>query len=286
LKSHLPILGSTLLLRISTPESNWRKPLLPVLNMPIMYIILTTMTLTLSSWSTIPNLSIPQVQSQNMMMHILNTIYPALDRILRMSRLLSDRAQVEISARLVGILRALHIGQWQSEPHQRHQNPCERRYQTLKRMTNTLLDHSGSPGYTWLLCLMYVSVLLNLTYNWTLCGIPLQCAEGSTQDISLLLRFYWWEPVYFKVDDAPFPSTSHEEHGHFVGISNNVGHAMTYKILCDKSLTVLYIDLIFVLLTTPPTQIYVWIHLMGRICLNPLESSNQCKTMLRMQVIK
>jgi hypothetical protein len=157
-----------------------------------------------------------------------------------MSRLLSDRAQVEISARVVGILRALHIGQWQSEPHQQHQNPCERRYQTLKTMTNTLLDRSGSPGYTWLLCLMYVAVLLNLTYNWTLRGIPLQCAEGSTQDISPLLRFYWWEPVYFKVDESVFPSTSREERGHFVGISTNVGHAMTYKILCDKSLTVLY----------------------------------------------
>ena len=103
-----------------------------------------------------------------------------------MSRLLSDHAQAEISARVVGILRALHIGQWQSEPHQQHQNPCERRYQTLKTMTNTLLDRSGSPGYTWLLCLMYVAVLLNLTYNWTLGGIPLQCAEGSTQDIKLV----------------------------------------------------------------------------------------------------
>ena len=41
-----------------------------------------------------------------------------------MSRLLSDRAQVEISSRVVGVLRALHIGQWQSEPHQQHQNPC------------------------------------------------------------------------------------------------------------------------------------------------------------------
>ena len=70
-----------------------------------------------------------------------------------MSRLLSDRAQVEISARVVSILRALHIGQWQSEPHQQHQNPCERRYQTLKTTTNTLLDRSGSPVYTWLLCL-------------------------------------------------------------------------------------------------------------------------------------
>jgi hypothetical protein len=108
-------------------------------------------------------------------------------------------------------------------------------------MTNTLLDRSGLHAHTWLLCLMHVAVLLNLTYNWTLSGIPLQCAKGSTQDISPLLRFYWWEPVYFKVDDALFPSTSREERGHLVGISrSNVGHAMTYKILCDKSLTILH----------------------------------------------
>jgi hypothetical protein len=63
-----------------------------------------------------------------------------------MSQLLSDHAQVEISARVVGILCALHIGQWQSEPHQQHQYLCERRYQTLKTMTKNLLDRSGSPG--------------------------------------------------------------------------------------------------------------------------------------------
>jgi hypothetical protein len=104
-----------------------------------------------------------------------------------MSPLLSDRVQVEICAHVVGILRALHICQWQSEPHQQHQNPCERRYLTLETMTNTLLDRSGSPGSTWLLCLMYFAVLLNLTYNWTLGGIPLQCAEGSTRDKSLTI---------------------------------------------------------------------------------------------------
>jgi hypothetical protein len=201
-----------------------------------------------------------------------------------MSRLLSGRAQVEISARIVGILRAMHIGQWQSEPHQQHQNPCERRYQTLKTMTNTLLDRSGSPGYTWLLCL-YVAVLVNLTYNWTIGGIPLQCAEGSTQDISPLLRFYWWEPVYFKVDNAVFPSSSREERGHFVGISTNVGLAMTYKILCDKPLTLLHRSNLCSA-NNPSDPNLFWIHLIGEICLNPLESSNQYKTMLRMEVIK
>jgi hypothetical protein len=215
----------------------------------------------------------------------LNTLEDNIRERGAMSRLLSGRAQMEISARVVGILCALHIGQWQSRLHQQHQNPCKRRYHTLKTMTNTLLDRSGSPGYTWLLCLMYVAVLLNLTYNRTIGGIPLQCAKGSTQDISPLLHFYWWEPVYFKVDDAVFPSSSREERGHFVGISTNVGHAMTYKILCDTSLTVLHRSNLRSA-KKPPTQIYVWIHLMGRICLNPLESSNKYKTMLRMEVIK
>jgi hypothetical protein len=188
-----------------------------------------------------------------------------------MSRLLSDRAQVEISACVVGILRALHIGQWQSEAEQQHQNPCERHYQTLKTTTNTLLDRSGSPACTWLLYLMYVAVLLNLTYNWTLGGMPLQAAEGSTQDISPLLCFYWWEPVRFKVDDAPFPSTSREERGHFVGISQNVGHAMTYKILCDKSLKVLHRSNLHSA-ANPSDPNHVWIHLMGRSYLTPLAS--------------
>jgi hypothetical protein len=73
-----------------------------------------------------------------------------------LSQLLSDRAQVEVSACVVGIFHALHIGQWQiSEPHQQHKNPCESRYQqTLKTMMHTLLYRSGSPGSTWLLCLL------------------------------------------------------------------------------------------------------------------------------------
>jgi hypothetical protein len=39
-----------------------------------------------------------------------------------MSKLISDRAQVEISNKVVDILRALFISSCQSEPHQQHQN--------------------------------------------------------------------------------------------------------------------------------------------------------------------
>jgi hypothetical protein len=52
-----------------------------------------------------------------------NTLEDNIRKRDAMPRLLSNRAQVEISARVVGILCALHIRQWQSEPHQKHQNP-------------------------------------------------------------------------------------------------------------------------------------------------------------------
>ena len=79
------------------------------------------------------------------------------------NRLISDRAQVETSWKVLDILRTLFIGDWQSEPHQQHQNPAERRYQTVKNLANTVMDRSGSPPNTWLLALMYVVFVLNFT---------------------------------------------------------------------------------------------------------------------------
>jgi hypothetical protein len=156
------------------------------------------------------------------------------------NRLISDRAQVEISRRVLGILRALFIGSWQSEPHQQQQNPVERRIQTLKSTTNRILDCTGAPAYTWLLCLAYVCFLLNHTYNPTIQAVPMQKLSGSTPDISPLLRFAFWDKVYYKVDDADFPSDSKEAVGHIVGISEHVGHAMTWKILATPTLKIIY----------------------------------------------
>ena len=42
-----------------------------------------------------------------------------------MDKLLSDQAQVEISQQVKDILHAYHIGDWQSEPLQQHQNFAE-----------------------------------------------------------------------------------------------------------------------------------------------------------------
>jgi hypothetical protein len=104
--------------------------------------------------------------------------------------LISGCAQVEISNKVKDILWSLCIYNWQREPHQQHQNPCEPRYQNLKMMTNTVLDRTGSPAYLWLLCLQYVAFILNNSVSDALNGAtPLQLLTGSTNDISPLLFF-------------------------------------------------------------------------------------------------
>ena len=60
--------------------------------------------------------------------------------------------------------------------------------------------------------------------------MPINAATGSTCDISPLLRFYFWQPVYFNAEDAGFLNASTEIKGRFVGTSKNAGHAMTFKV--------------------------------------------------------
>ena len=55
-----------------------------------------------------------------------------------------------------------------------------------------------------------------------------------------MLRFSIWDPVYYKLDNSDFPSGSTEGRGRWVGIAENVGHDMTYKILTDDTKKVIY----------------------------------------------
>jgi hypothetical protein len=68
-------------------------------------------------------------------------------------KLISDRGQTFVSNKVADIIGTFCIDKWQSEPHQQHQNPTERRYQTIKNCTNCILDRTGAPAHTWLLAL-------------------------------------------------------------------------------------------------------------------------------------
>ena len=170
-----------------------------------------------------------------------NTLEDNIRKRGAMDKLISDRAQVEISGRVLDILRSYVIDSWQSEPHYQHQNFAERRYSTVKPLVNLLLNLTGAPAYTWLLALIYVCFVLNHTavgsLHWR---TPIEKLTGSTPDISSLLCFRFWEPVYYKLDDSDFPSESTEKRGRFVGISEGVGHALTFKVLTDDTKKIIY----------------------------------------------
>jgi hypothetical protein len=116
------------------------------------------------------------------------------------TKLISKRAQSQISKKALQYLRALVIDSWlahwslthgRASPTDRTKNPSERRFQTIKRMTNTLLDCSGSPPFTWLLCLCYACFILNHTVCGTHHDITMTRLTSSTHDISPFLRFHW-----------------------------------------------------------------------------------------------
>ena len=115
-----------------------------------------------------------------------------------MKRLISDQAKAELSARVLDVLRTLVIGDWQSESKQQRQNFAERGWKDTKSMVNNLLNLSGAPAELWLLALEYVCFLQNhVAYKSLGWRTPTEWLLGYTPDISVLLQFTFYEPVYY-----------------------------------------------------------------------------------------
>ena len=98
------------------------------------------------------------------------------------------------------------------------------------------MNCTGAPAHCWLLCLVYICVLLNVTASPALNGkTPIQALTGQVSDISYFLYFSFWVPAYYMVDengpDHKSPSHSNEKRGHWVGFADNKGDQDTWKIL-------------------------------------------------------
>jgi len=88
--------------------------------------------------------------------------------------------------------------------------------------------------------MIYVCDLLNYTVNPTTGEVPMQTLTGSTPDISAFLQFYWFERVYFAIDNAAFPSSTNEQSGRSIGFAHHVGHSLTFCILTDDTRQVIH----------------------------------------------
>ena len=170
-----------------------------------------------------------------------NTLEDNIRRQGAMDKLLSDSAKTEISNKVMDILRAYHISNWHSEPYHQNQNPAEWRYRTIKSWTNTVMNRSGAPVNCWLLCLIYVCYLLNHIACNALDGkIRLLALTGITPDISIILLFTFYQPVFYATYDQHFPSESEERAGYWVGFGEHCGDAMTHKILDHDTQKIIY----------------------------------------------
>ena len=170
----------------------------------------------------------------------INTLSDNIRKRGAMDTLISDGGKYEISQRVTDLLRSLFIQEYQSEPYHQHQNKAENRFGLAKHYTNTVMNTSGCPAFCWLLCLQYICVVLNHLASPTLQGIcPIQALQGTTPDVSFMLHFSFYEPVYYRIDssepDLNFPSSSNEKTGYWVGFADNQGDCLTWRILTEDT---------------------------------------------------
>ena len=129
------------------------------------------------------------------------------------THLIADNAPMYRGWKVIKFLRDLVIPLWQCKTKYQHQNPAETRYETVKRHTNRTMDRSGAPPAAWFLCLVYIRFCLNHCIDPNLgdgTKSPLMMANFVQNDISQLIFFFFWQPVYYLLDadEQSFPGKS------------------------------------------------------------------------------
>jgi hypothetical protein len=91
------------------------------------------------------------------------------------------------------------------------------------------------PDFVWIWAYQYLALVNNWTADRTLrWKCPHTKRFGVTPDISALLSFHFYEPVYYLDIVEPTPY-SKEKAGYWLGVAHNVGDALTYHILTDDT---------------------------------------------------
>ena len=117
----------------------------------------------------------------------------------------SDNTQEEFMGSVRKLLRAYVVGSKQYEAHKQNQNPDERRIQEIKCTTCTVLDSSGTPSFSWIICMAYSVSILSCMAHFSLSWCTTHEAEyGFTPDVAHLMEFELWEPILILDDKTQF----------------------------------------------------------------------------------
>ena len=97
----------------------------------------------------------------------------------------------------------------------------------MKQGVDDLLIRTGAHPESWLWAYLYISDINNHCaskyLNWR---TPTEKRHGYTPDISALLLYSFWEPIYYKFDE--YTHQPKERKGHWLGISHHVGDKLTF----------------------------------------------------------
>ena len=80
-----------------------------------------------------------------------------------METLISDSAKVEISKKVVDVLRTYAIKNHQSEPHHQHQNYAEHVWRTIKQLAKNFMNRTGATASYWIPAAVQYSAI----FIWT-----------------------------------------------------------------------------------------------------------------------
>ena len=159
-------------------------------------------------------------------------------------------------------LRDLVVSMWQCETKHQNQNPAENQYQTVKQHTDRTMDRSGAPGYDCFLCLIYICLCLNNCINPKLddgTKSPIMMCCFAKNDISMLLNFYFWQPVYYLVDpdDHSFSKTSCKKRARWAGVDEQIGAKMCYKLVDEENGKIICQSVIRAVTKPGPSNLHV-----------------------------
>ena len=78
-----------------------------------------------------------------------------------MNQVVSDSGEALIPNKVKDVLHYLCSKKWRPEPHYQHQHPAQQCYGTIQHNVNLVLNMAGAPASCWLLCLEYVTFIMN-----------------------------------------------------------------------------------------------------------------------------
>ena len=80
----------------------------------------------------------------------------------------SGGAQEDFMGGVLKLIHAYGLGRNQSDAHKQNQNPEERRIQEIKGTSRNVLDHSDTPSWSWIICMVYAVAILGCIAHRTL----------------------------------------------------------------------------------------------------------------------